>query len=101
MGDRQHQNVTLVDRVDQSIGKTAEAAATHILIQRMPSLRIERDAIGGGQHFDEKGVAETRGLRLVPVDRLVELDLGNPEKPDRHERYFATISFKSLAARSP
>ena len=37
----------------------------------------------------------------VPVDRLIEFDLGDLKKPDRQGRYLAMMSRKSLAASSP
>lgn len=67
----------------------------------MPRLRKTRDAVRNGQHLNQKRVAQARRLRSVPVDGLIEFDLGDLKKPDRHGRYLATISRRSLAASSP
>src|SRR2546430_16029236 len=40
-------------------------------------------------------------LPILPVDGRIEFNLGNLKKPDRHGRYLATISLRSLAASSP
>jgi len=53
------------------------------------------------QDLDQKCVSQARSLLSVPVDGLVELDLGNFEKPDRHGLYFATTALSSLAETSP
>src|SRR5947209_4607081 len=99
--DCQNHDVTLADGVDQSVREAAEAAAANAFAQWMPCLRKPRDAVGSGQHLDQKGVAPARCLRSLSVDGLIELDLSNLKKPDRHGRYLATMSPRSLAASSP
>src|SRR5882757_8225314 len=100
VSDRQHQDVAVVDGVDQPVWKAAEAAAVDAFAQRVPCIRKAHDAIRGRQHIDQKCVAPSRRLRSVPVDGLIKFDLGNLEKPDCHGRYLATMSPKSLAASS-
>jgi hypothetical protein len=56
--DRQHQDVAVVDGVDQSVRKPAEAAAANAFGERMPRLGKSRDAVRGGQHLDEKRVVQ-------------------------------------------
>src|SRR5712691_1222108 len=99
--DRQHQDVAVVGGVDQSVGEPTEAAAANAFAQRVPRPRKARDAIRSGQHLNQKRIAQARRLRSVPVDGLIEFDLGNFKKPDRHGRYLATMSLRSLAASSP
>jgi hypothetical protein len=47
--DRQHQDVAVVDGVEQSVRKPAEAAAANAFGERMPRLGKSRDAVRGGQ----------------------------------------------------
>jgi hypothetical protein len=89
--DRQYENVAVLD------GVAADAC-----IERWPRLRKAHDPIiGGGQDLNEKGVVKARRLRSRPADRIVEFDLGDLKKPDRHRWYLATMSIRSLVASSP
>ncbi len=74
MRNCQHQDVTIVEGVDQPVRESAEAAAANPF---------------------------ARGLCSIPVNGLVELDLGNLKKPNRHGRYLATMLLRSLAESSP
>jgi hypothetical protein len=73
----QNDYIGVFDPVDQPKRKPVDAAAAHAFGEQMPSVRIERDAAKGGEDFKEKGVAQTRGLCLIPLDGFVELDLRN------------------------
>ena len=99
--DRQHQDVAVVEGMDQSVREPAEAAAANAFAERMPRVRKARDAVRSGQHLDQKCIAQAGRLRSVPVDGLIEFNLGNLKKADRHGRYLATMSPRSLAASSP
>ena len=99
--DCQHQYVAIVDGVDQGVRKPAEAAAAKPFGQRMPRLGKSSDAVCSGQHLNQKRIAQAGCLCCVPVDGLIEFGLGNVKKPDRHGRYLATTSLRSVAASSP
>ena len=57
--------------------------------------------MNGGQYFNKKGITEAEGLRIVPANGLIELDLRNVQKSSGHGLYLAMISLRSLAASSP
>ncbi len=101
MRDRQNQNVATVDGVNQPVGKPAQPAAADALRQSMPGLGIARNAVRRGQHFDQERIADAGRLFRILADGVVELGLGNVEKPDRHGRYLATTSLRPLAPSSP
>jgi hypothetical protein len=48
VGNREHQNVVPVDRIDQPVREPGESTTTNATTQQMTSLRIERDAMNGG-----------------------------------------------------
>jgi hypothetical protein len=43
----------------------------------MPGLGKTRDAVRSGQHLDQKRLAQAGRLCSLPVNGLVEFDLGN------------------------
>ncbi len=96
-----HNNIVIVDGIDQAVRKPSEAATAYALLQSMPSFGMACDAVRGCYRLDQKGVSESWRLRLIPADSLVQLGLGDLNEPDRHERYLATISLKSFAGSSP
>ena len=58
--DRKHQDVAVVDGIDQPIREPTEPAA---FAQRMPRLRQARDSVRGSQHLNQKRMAQpTRRL---------------------------------------
>jgi DNA-binding CsgD family transcriptional regulator len=102
VGDCQHQNVAVLNRVDQPIGKTIKPAAAHALIQQLPSIGMVRDAVRGGKHLYQEGVPQARSLRVIPTDRLIQLKLGDLKEADHpHGRYLARRSRRSFAFSSP
>lgn len=62
VGDRQNQNVAIVDGVDQSVRKPAEAAPANALAQRMPRLGKAHNAIHSGQHFNQERITQAGSL---------------------------------------
>jgi len=48
VGNREHQNVVLVDRIDQPVREPGESTTPNAITQQMPSLWIERDPMNGG-----------------------------------------------------
>ena len=101
MGNREHQNVGVVDRVDQTVWEPGESTTANAITQQMPSPGIMRNAMNGGQYFNKEGITETESLRIVPANGIIELDLCNVQKSSGHGLYLAMISLRSLAARSP
>ena len=99
--DRQYQDVAVVEGLDQRVREVAEAAAANAFAQGMTCFWKARDPVCGGQHLDQQRIAEAGRLCSVPMDGLIGLNLGDLEKPDRHVRYLATMSLRSLAASSP
>ena len=93
--DREDDEIAVFDGVDQTIWEPVEAAAAEVIVERMPRLRQTCGPIRGSQHLDKKRIAQTRRLRVVPLDGFVEFGLGNLKKPDRHGRYLAIIVARS------
>lgn len=75
--DRHHQDVAVVEGVDQPVREPAETATPNTFAERMPCVRKARDAVCGGQDLNQKCIVQARRLRSVPVDRLIEFDLGD------------------------
>ncbi len=96
-----YDNIVVIDGIDQTVWKSSEAATAYTLLQSMPSFGMARDAVRGCDRLDQKGVSESRRLRLIPADGLVQFGLSDLNEPNRHERYLATISLKSFAGSSP
>jgi hypothetical protein len=62
--DCQHQNVAIVDGVDQRVREPTEAAAPNTFAQGMPRLRKTCDVVRSGQHLNQKRLAQSG--RLLP-----------------------------------
>jgi hypothetical protein len=55
--DRQHQDVAVVDGVDEPVREAAEALTADTFAERMPRLRKALDAVRGRQHLNQKRIA--------------------------------------------
>jgi hypothetical protein len=67
MRDRPHEDIAIVDRVNQPVGEPAEAVAANALSERMPSLWKAHDPVRGGEYLNQKRITQTRRLILVPA----------------------------------
>src|SRR5665213_474997 len=92
----EYNDIVAFNGVDEAVRKPGETTAAYARLQEMPSFGMARDTVRDRYHLDQKGLTETRSLRVIPPDSFVEFDLGNLKKSNHHGRYLAAISLRSL-----
>jgi hypothetical protein len=102
MSECDNQLIRTLRRIDDAIGKTHKPASPDVLTDWMPRIRVLLNETEDPSRFIQKGIAQIRRYRVVPVYSVVQFRFGDTQNAKRHlETYFASAVESGTAVISP
>ena len=96
MHDRDDDDLLGIGSIKQRIRKPIKAASPDVLAHLRPKFGKIEEPLSSRYHFVKQGVAQAGRLRVVTLDRLVELLLSGRDKSRFHRFFRASIISSSV-----